>query len=285
MKRGRRKLDQLHNFSTNFKENNVYENRLAKHIRKPVLLLGICYHKFAYSLRKKTIMELQHNIKIAVDAIVFGYANNQLNVLLIKQKYGMMKNQWALVGGFVKDDETLNDAVNRELKEEAGIQVNYLEQLYTFGDDVQRDPRFRVISVSYFALVNSTEIILKADTDAEDAQWFPINNLPTLAYDHETILETAHKRLKSKLTYQPIGFDLLPQEFLFSELENLYCTILSKEIDRRNFRKKILSFGIIEETEKFSNKKNGRPAKLFKFNKLEYNKLMDNGFLFEINFA
>jgi 8-oxo-dGTP diphosphatase len=230
-------------------------------------------------------MELQQNIKIAVDAIVFGYADNQLNVLLIKQKYGMMKNQWALVGGFVKDDETLNDAVNRELAEESGIEVNYLEQLYTFGDNVQRDPRFRVISVAYFALVNSTKLVLQADTDAEDAQWFAIDKLPTLAYDHQEILEIAHKRLKSKLTYQPIGFDLLPEEFLFSELENLYCTILAKEIDRRNFRKKILSFGIIEETEKFSSKKNGRPAKLFKFNKLEYSKLVKEGFLFEINFA
>ena len=231
------------------------------------------------------MMELRQNIKIAVDAIVFGYANNQLNVLLIKQKYGMMKNQWALVGGFVKDDETLNDAVNRELQEEAGIKVNYLEQLYTFGDDVQRDPRFRVISVSYFALVNSTKLILTADTDAEDAQWFAMDKLPTLAYDHEMILKTAHQRLKNKLTYQPIGFDLLPQEFLFSDLENLYCIILAKEIDRRNFRKKILSFGIVEETAHFSDKKNGRPAKLFKFNKLKYNTLAQEGFLFEINFA
>jgi 8-oxo-dGTP diphosphatase len=230
-------------------------------------------------------MELKQNIKIAVDAIVFGYADNKLNVLLIKQKFGVLKNQWALVGGFVKDDETLNDAVNRELKEETGIKVNYLEQLYTFGDNVNRDPRFRVISVAYFALVNSTTLALTADSDAEDAKWFSINELPTLAFDHQFILQTAQKRLQSKLTYQPVGFDLLPKEFLFSELENLYCIILEKEIDRRNFRKKILSFGIVEETEKFSDKKNGRPAKLFKFNKLKYTKLLRNGFIFEISFA
>ncbi|MEA5256619.1 NUDIX domain-containing protein [Arcicella aquatica] len=230
-------------------------------------------------------MELEQHIKIAVDAIVFGYTENSLNVLLIKQKYGILKNQWALVGGFVQDNETLNNAVNRELQEEAGIKVNYLEQLFTFGDKLDRDPRFRVISVAYFALVNSSKLILKADTDAEDAKWFPIKELPPLAFDHEEILQTAHQRLKNKLTYQPIGFDLLPKEFLFSDLENLYCTILEKEIDRRNFRKKILSFGIIEETEKFSPKKSGRPAKLFKFNKLKYNKLTNEGFLFEINFA
>lgn len=230
-------------------------------------------------------MELKQNIKVAVDAIVFGYANNTLNVLLIKQKYGALKNRWALVGGFVKDDESLNDAVNRELQEEAGITVNYLEQLYTFGDAIDRDPRFRVISVAYFALVNSTKLVLTADTDADDAQWFSMNDLPELAFDHKEILKTAFQRLKNKLRYQPIGFDLLPQEFLFSELENLYCSILDKEIDRRNFRKKILSFSIIEETEKFSDKKSGRPAKLFRFNQLKYNELVQNGFLFEINFV
>jgi 8-oxo-dGTP diphosphatase len=230
-------------------------------------------------------MELIQNIKIAVDAIVFGYTKNQLNVLLIKQKYGLLKDKWALVGGFVKDGETLNDAVNRELKEESGISVSYLEQLYTFGDDVQRDPRFRVISVAYFALVNSTKLILTADTDAEEARWFAIDDLPELAFDHHQILAMAYQRLQNKLTYQPIGFDLLPKEFMFTEFENLYCTILKKEIDRRNFRKKVLSFGILEETDKFGDKKSGRPAKLFKFNELKYKQLTEEGILFEIYFT
>jgi 8-oxo-dGTP diphosphatase len=230
-------------------------------------------------------MNIDQNIKIAVDAIVFGYADNNLNVLLIKQKYGEMKNQWALVGGFVKDNEALCNAVTRELKEEAGIEVNYLEQLYTFGDEINRDPRFRVISVAYFALVNSSKFTLQADSDAEEAHWFSINDLPPLAFDHQLIIQKAYKRLQSKLTYEPIGFDLLKDEFLFSELENLYCTILEKEIDRRNFRKKIMSFGIVEKTEKFGEKKNGRPAKLFKFNHLKYNQLVQDGFYFEINFA
>ena len=230
-------------------------------------------------------MKLNQDIKIAVDAIVFGYSDNKLNVLLIKQKYGELKNQWALVGGFVKDNETLFDAVNRELKEEAGIKVNYLEQLYTFGDNIERDPRFRVISVAYFALVNSTKFVLTADSDAEEVKWFPINELPELAFDHKEIIQVAQKRLQSKLSYQPVGFDLLHKEFLFSELENLYCCILEKEIDRRNFRKKILSFGIVEETEKFGKKIKGRPAKLFKFNNQKYKTLTKEGFLFEIYFA
>ncbi|MGE6220992.1 NUDIX hydrolase [Nubsella zeaxanthinifaciens] len=230
-------------------------------------------------------MNINQNIKVAVDAIVFGYTDNKLSILLIKQKYGVLKDKWALVGGFVKDNEALIDAVNRELTEETGINVSYLEQLYTFGDNVARDPRFHVISVAYFALVNSTSLILVPDTDAEDAKWFAIDEIPELAFDHQLIIDTAISRLKNKLSYQPIGFDLLPKEFPFSDLENLYCTILQREIDRRNFRKKILSFGFVEETKKFGTKKNGRPAKLFKFNKQKYNKLTKEGFIFEINFA
>jgi len=230
-------------------------------------------------------MSENQNIKVAVDAIVFGYQNNQLYVLLIQQKFGTQESYWALPGGLVKNDESLQDAVKRELKEETNISVNYFEQLFTFGDDVFRDPRNRVVSVSYLALVDSSKLTVKADTDAENAQWFKIDEIPPLAFDHAIILSKGLERIKAKLTYQPIGFDLLPKEFLFSELENLYCTILEKEIDRRNFRKKILSFEIIEETEQFGSSKSGRPAKLFKFNKLKYNNLIKKGFHFEIKFA
>jgi 8-oxo-dGTP diphosphatase len=228
--------------------------------------------------------ELQ-NIRIAVDAIVFGYQNNQLFVLLIQQKFGTETNFWALPGGLVENNESLHDAVQRELKEETNVTVNYLEQLYTFGDDVNRDSRNRVISIAYFALVDSSKFEIKADTDAENVQWFPFNEIPKLAFDHNAIVQKAIERLKSKLSYQPIGFDLLPKKFLFSELENLYCSILEKEIDRRNFRKKLMSFGIIEETNQFSSIKTGRPAKLFQFNHQKYNALASKGFHFEIKFA
>jgi 8-oxo-dGTP diphosphatase len=225
---------------------------------------------------------MDQNIRLAVDAIVFGYRSNTLYVLLIKQKYGVQKNNWVLPGGFVKDDEALSEAVRRELKEEAGIEVNYLEQLYTFGDDIHRDERFRVVSVAYFALADPAKFSLKADTDAEDAQWFPVSEIPKLGYDHTSIIKVAHERLKAKLSYQPIGFDLLDKEFLFSELETLYCTILESEIDRRNFRKKILSFGIVDETRKTATQSAGRPGKLFRFNKKKYNALVKDGFHFEI---
>jgi 8-oxo-dGTP diphosphatase len=230
-------------------------------------------------------MSENQNIKVAVDAIVFGYQNNQLYVLLIQQKFGTQDSYWALPGGLVQNDESLENAVKRELKEETNISVNYFEQLFTFGDDVFRDPRNRVISVAYFALVDSSKLKVKADSDAENAQWFKIDEVPALAFDHTIILGKAMERLKAKLTYEPIGFDLLPKEFLFSELENLYCIILEKEIDRRNFRKKILSFEIVEETAHFSPLKSGRPAKLFKFNNQKYNALLDKGFHFEIKFA
>lgn len=230
-------------------------------------------------------MEIDQQIKVAVDAVVFGYEKGELFVLFIKQKFGQKDSIWALPGGLVKNDESLIDAVKRELKEETNISANYLEQLYTFGDNVKRDHRNRVISVAYFALIDSNKFSISASSDAEDVAWFKMKETPTLAFDHQTILETAYARLKAKLTYQPIGFDLLPKEFLFSDLESLYSSILHKEIDRRNFRKKILSYGFIHETKKFGGKKSGRPAKLFKFNILKYKELENKGFLFEIKFA
>ena len=230
-------------------------------------------------------MKKLQDIRVAVDAIVFGYQNGKVFVLLIQQKFGKTENFWALPGGLVQNQESLLDAVKRELKEETNVKVNYLEQLYTFGDDINRDSRNRVITVAYFALVDSSQFDIKASTDAENVQWFAVTEIPKLAFDHNIIVEKAFERLKSKLSYQPMGFDLLPQKFLFSDLENLYCTILEKEIDRRNFRKKMLSFGIIEKTNHFSPIKTGRPAKLFQFNNTKYQAFLSEGFHFEIKFA
>ena len=155
------------------------------------------------------------NIKVAVDAIVFGYSKAEaVSVLLIKRKYPPFKDSWAIPGGFVLEEESLEDAVKRELLEETGIKVNYLEQLYTFGTP-KRDPRQRIISIAYFALVKSSQFQqLKASTDAEEAGWFSINKLPALAFDHEQILQTAIERVRAKIRYQPIGFELLDKKFI-----------------------------------------------------------------------
>ncbi|MFP9116988.1 NUDIX hydrolase [Flavobacterium sp. RNTU_13] len=225
------------------------------------------------------------NIRIAVDAVVFGYAGGTLYVLLIQQKFNGQDPYWALPGGLVQDSEPLIDAVKRELMEETNVTVNYLEQLYTFGDDVHRDSRNRVISVAYFALIDSAKTTVKANTDADKVQWCNVNEIPPLAFDHNIIIETALQRLRAKLTYQPIGFDLLPEYFLFSDLERLYSTISRQEIDRRNFRKKIMSFGFIDETDRVSEKKGGRPGKYFTFNKQKYNQLTQEGIYFELKFV
>ncbi|MEE9350215.1 MAG: NUDIX domain-containing protein [Flavobacteriaceae bacterium] len=229
-------------------------------------------------------MKIHQNIKVAVDAVVFGYSDNKLKILLIQQKFGSTTSKWALPGGFVKDTETLEQAVIRELNEETGVKANYLEQLYTFGA-INRDERARVISISYIALINPKNYSLKADTDAKDTKWFDINDIPKLAFDHNDIITNGLERLKAKINYQPIGFELLNSKFPFSDLESLYQTILSKKIDRRNFRKKLLSFEILQETTEIQNIGSGRPAKLFKFNKHKYRELERNGFHFEIKFA
>ena len=229
-------------------------------------------------------MTNQTDIKVAVDAVVFGYSKQEgVSVLLIKRKYPPFKDSWALPGGFVLADESLEAAVERELLEETGIKVQYLEQLYTFGQP-ERDPRKRVISITYFALVKSSQFQqLNASTDAEEARWYNIQQLPKLAFDHKIILQTAIERIRAKIRYQPIGFELLDKKFPFADLERLYTTLLNREIDRRNFSKKIHALGILDETNEYTKPEGkGRPSKIYTFNKKRYYDLLKNGMSFEI---
>jgi len=227
---------------------------------------------------------MKQEIRVSVDAVVFGYDQEQgISVLLIKRRNEPFQKMWALPGGLVLNSESLDEAVNRELKEEAGIDVNYLEQLYTFGSP-DRDPRNHAISISYFGLVRPQDFQLVAHTDAEDVAWFNIKKLPKLAFDHKKIIDAAIKRLRGKITYEPVGFELLDKEFPFSDLEKLYQTLLDQEIDRRNFKKKIISLGILEELDETIQRKSGRPARLFKFNKKKYFELKEKGYNFDIFF-
>lgn len=222
---------------------------------------------------------VEQDIKVTVDAIVFGYnQENGISVLLIKRKIEPYINEWALPGGFVFNHETLEEAVERELQEEAGISINYLEQLFTFGKP-GRDPRRRVISISYFGLVKSADFKLLASSDASEAAWFNIYELPQLAFDHREIVEKAIARLRAKITYEPIGFELLDRKFLFSDLEQLYMKLLGQEIDRRNFKRKIMSLGLVVELDETAPVVGaGRPAKLYSFDNKKYNQLKVKGF-------
>jgi len=229
-------------------------------------------------------VKLTQNIQIAVDAIVFGYNKEVgVSILLIKRKYNPFKGNWAIPGGFVLDDESLEVAVERELMEETGVKINYLEQLYTFGNP-GRDPRRRILSVAYFGLVKSSQFEkLQSTNDAEEAKWFNIKSLPKLAFDHKEILNLAIERLRSKIIYQPIGFELLDKKFPFSDLEHLYSSLLDRPIDRRNFKKKVMHLGILDKLEeKVKSSRAGRPGYLFQFNKATYSKLEKDGMHFEI---
>jgi 8-oxo-dGTP diphosphatase len=226
---------------------------------------------------------LGNNIQLTVDAVVFGYdPSDGLSVILIKRKIQPFQGMWALPGGFVLEGESLEQAVERELKEETGIEVNYLEQLYTFGDP-NRDPRSQIVTVAYYGLIRRSNFELYAATDAEEAHWFNINDLPNLAFDHQKILEYAIQRLRNKISYEPIGFELLDEKFSFPELHKLYSTLYGKTIDRRNFRKKFLQLGILEElNERAEMEGRGRPGFLYKFLPEKYFALKKEGMVFEI---
>lgn len=224
---------------------------------------------------------MKDTIQLTVDAVVFGYESGHISVLLVKRKYEPFKGSWALPGGFVLENENLEQAVERELSEETGVKINYLEQLYTFGE-LGRDPRGRVVSVAYFGLVKPNAFNLSSSTDAEKAEWFPITKLPKLAFDHKKVLNIAIERLRGKITYEPIGFELLEKKFPFSDLEKLYTTLLGRAIDRRNFKKKIASLQVLDELKEKVSNGPGRPASLFSFNKKRYFELKKEGIIFEI---
>lgn len=218
---------------------------------------------------------------LTVDCVVFGLGGGELKVLLIQRKQPPCQGQWAFPGGFVDMDETLDAAARRELEEETGVKDLFLEQLYTFGA-VDRDPRGRVITVAYYALVNLDEHPATAASDAEAVDWFPAFELPALAFDHDEMFGRAIARLQGKLRYEPIGFELLPQQFTLSQLQQLYETVLNQTLDKRNFRKKILRMDLLIDTGNKQQHVPHRAAQLYRFDEAKYKALKQAGFVFEL---
>src|SRR5487761_2414573 len=201
---------------------------------------------------------------VTVDVVILTMRKRHLEALLIKRKRWPFEDLWAIPGGFVGPDESLEDAARRELEEEAGVRDVYMEQLYTFGDP-RRDPRMRVITVVYYALIRADELHIVAGDDAAESAWFPIYALPPLAFDHGDILSYTMQRLRGKLEYTTIGYQLLAPEFTLSELQEVYEAILNRLLDKRNFRKKVLSTGILEQTTHSRKTGQHRPAALYRF--------------------
>jgi 8-oxo-dGTP diphosphatase len=201
---------------------------------------------------------------VTVDVVIFALVDNDLQVLLVRRKYSPFAGVWAIPGGFVRMNESLEEAAMRELAEETAVTDVYIEQLYTFGDP-QRDPRTRVITVAYFALVPHHVIQHRPGDDAAETSWFSMSTLPPLAFDHEEILNYALQRLRYKLEYTAVGFELLPDVFTLTELQHAYEIILGEKLDKRNFRRKILAAEILEETGRKKKEAEGRPATLYRY--------------------
>ena len=215
---------------------------------------------------------------VTADCVIFGFDGVSIKVLLIQRGIEPYKGQWAFPGGFLQMDETVEECAKRELEEETGLKSASVEQFYTFSA-VNRDPRERVITVAHYALVRLSEV--KGGDDAASAQWFAINEIPSLAFDHERILRMAVKRLKERICFEPIGFELLPEVFTMTELQNLYEAILEIKFDRRNFYNKMLKLGILSEAEPRPAGASRRTPTKYRFNAEKYTELKQKGFRLE----
>ena len=199
---------------------------------------------------------------VSTDIVIFTIQEEQLKVLLIRRRSEPFKNGWALPGGFVEIDEDLEQAALRELREETGITGVYLEQLFTFGKP-DRDPRERVITVSYYSLVPIDRLSVGAASDARELGWFNIDQLPELAFDHKKIISKAKQRLTAKLDYSTIALQFMPSKFTLSELQKVYEIIHGEALDKRNFRKRVMAYGCMEDTGDVNRNGSHRPARLY----------------------
>ena len=215
---------------------------------------------------------------VTTDCVIFGFDGTKLSVLLIERGVEPYKDRWALPGGFLKMNEDADTGAKRELQEETGLEGAYIQQFYTFTAP-ERDPRERVITIAYYALVRMQDV--KGGDDAADARWFALNEVPQLAFDHDRILRKAEQALRQQIHFEPVGFELLPEEFTIKELQNLYEAILGVRFDRRNFYNKMKRLEMLEQMEETVNPSQKKEAFLFRFNKAKYDELKQKGFRLE----
>ena len=224
-------------------------------------------------------MSRASELRVTVDIVMFALHDWELRVLLVQRGIPPFEGRWALPGGFVLEHESLEAAALRELEEETGVRDVYLEQLYTFGEP-RRDPRGRVITVAYYALLTTDVAPLVAGTDAGAARWMPARAHPPLAFDHERILGYALERLVTKLEYTTAGFRLLPKKFTLGQLQRVYEAVLGRPLDKRNFRRKMALLGVLKPLEEWAQEGPSRPARLYRFSARAFERLRDKGILF-----
>jgi 8-oxo-dGTP diphosphatase len=218
---------------------------------------------------------------LSIDCLIFGFKNGKLDVLLVKHGEGISKGKWALPGGWIPYGEGVDDAAGRILTALTGVSNIYLEQLRAFGE-VERYPTKRVVTIAYYALVNAENYELHPGFTASDVQWFNIHDVPSLPYDHNKILDFGLSFLKHKVQHEPIGFNLLPKKFTLLHLQELYEEILEKKLDKPNFRRKLMNMDLLVSCNEKQKDVAHRAAKLYRFDKKVYNKLIEKGFTFEI---
>ncbi len=217
---------------------------------------------------------------LSIDCLVFGFQQSRLKVLLVKHAGGIIKDRWALPGGFVTYNEDVDNAANRLLHDLTGVENLYLEQLKAYGN-VDRYPTKRVITIAYFALTRPENYELLPGYTASDVQWFDIHDIPPLPYDHDEILKFGWSRLKRKVKYEPIGFNLLPRKFTLFQLQELYEAILETKLDKPNFRRKVLKMGLLNSSSERQQGVSHRAATMYHFDPKIYRKLTEEGFIFE----
>jgi len=218
---------------------------------------------------------------VSIDCVIFGFRDSELDILLIKHAEGISKGKWALPGGWIQYNESTDDAASRLLTSLTGVSNIFLEQLRAFGE-VDRYPGKRVITIAYYALINADNYSLSAGFTASDARWFKVHEIPRLPYDHNKILKGGFQYLRHKVRHEPIGFNLLPKKFTLHQILKLYEAILETELDKPNFRRKLLKMNLLVPCDEKQQDVSHRAANFYRFDKKIYKQLKESGFTFQL---